>query len=79
MARGMRAPLLVVHDWADAAVPFAQGERLAATWPDATLITTAGLDHVRVLHWPEVVERVAGFLGGTAPHTAPSASSTASR
>ena len=74
MARGMRTPLLVVHDWADAAVPFAQGERLAATWPDATLITTAGLDHVRVLHWPEVVERVAGFL-----HTAPSASSTASR
>ena len=66
MARGMRAPLLVVHDWADAAVPFAQGERLAEAWPGATLVTTAGLDHVRVLDYPAVVERVRGFIAARA-------------
>jgi len=69
-APGMRAPLLVVHDWADAGVPFADGERLAAAWPGATLVTTAGLDHVRVLHWPEVVERVREFISAARPTAA---------
>ncbi|HJU64592.1 MAG TPA: hypothetical protein VJ596_02895, partial [Gemmatimonadaceae bacterium] len=64
LARGMRIPLLVVHDWADTEIPEADGRAIAAAWPDSTFISTAGLSHRKILHYPEVVERAVAWLAG---------------
>lgn len=55
-------PLLVVHDVADKEAPFADGELLAKTWPDAWFVATEGLGHRRILRDAEVVATVARFL-----------------
>ena len=62
LARGMRVPLLLVHDDADVEVPLADGRAIAAAWPGARLEVTSGLDHRRVLWAPEVVASVCSFL-----------------
>lgn len=62
MARIDRPPLLVVHDLNDKEAPFADGERLAKTWPGACFVATEGLGHRRILRDPEVVATVARFL-----------------
>ncbi len=49
------AALLVVHDRDDHEVPHHNGARLAAAWPNATLRTTVGLGHRRILRDPEVI------------------------
>jgi len=62
-------PLLVAHDRDDREVPYADGVAVAAAWPGARLVTTAGLGHRRILADPEVIELVAGFVAGAdAPH-----------
>ena len=63
------AALLVVHDRDDREVPFVHGERLAATWRNATLHATSGLGHRRILRDPQVVAEVAAFVshGVSAP------------
>lgn len=57
-------PALILHDPADAEVPFEDGEALAAGWPGARLVRLEGLGHRRLLADDEVVEVVAGFVGG---------------
>jgi len=56
------AALLVVHDRDDREVAFHHGERLAATWHNATLLATSGLGHRRVLRDAAVVAEVVGFV-----------------
>ena len=54
--------LLVFHDHDDREVPFAHGDRLAATWPDAELRTTEGLGHRRILRDPDVLAEAVAFV-----------------
>lgn len=58
----METPLLVVHDEADAEVPFEDGRLYARTWPEARLVPTRGLSHRRILRDPEVVRQASEFL-----------------
>lgn len=58
----METPLLIVHDEADAEVPFEDGRLYASTWPEAHLVPTYGLGHRRILRDPEVVQRASSFL-----------------
>jgi pimeloyl-ACP methyl ester carboxylesterase len=62
--------LLVIHDADDREVPFAHGERLAATWPNADLITTHGLGHRRILRDPEILAATVDFVRTGAPEPA---------
>jgi pimeloyl-ACP methyl ester carboxylesterase len=63
-------PALVVHDRDDREVPYASGERIVRAWPDATLMTTTGLGHRRILRDASVIERVVSFA--SMPLSAPS-------
>jgi pimeloyl-ACP methyl ester carboxylesterase len=67
------APTLVVHDRHDKEVPYAESVRIAEAWPAATLVTTEGLGHQRILRDPGVVARVAEFVTGERPAGAGSA------
>jgi pimeloyl-ACP methyl ester carboxylesterase len=66
LARGMRAPLLVVHDRDDDEVPLADGAAIAAAWPGARLSVTEGLGHNRLLRDAVVAEQVAAFVASGA-------------
>jgi pimeloyl-ACP methyl ester carboxylesterase len=55
-------PALVVHDEQDSSVPLSQGQRIAATWPNAQLLRTSGLGHGRILRDRQVIDTVIGFL-----------------
>jgi pimeloyl-ACP methyl ester carboxylesterase len=54
--------LLVIHDRDDREVPFVHGERLAATWQNATLHATSGLGHRRILRDDAVIAEVVDFV-----------------
>jgi pimeloyl-ACP methyl ester carboxylesterase len=56
-------PLLVLHDKEDRETAWQDGADIAAKWPNATLQTTTGLGHNRILRDPAVVESVVSFLG----------------
>jgi pimeloyl-ACP methyl ester carboxylesterase len=56
------APLLVIHDRDDREVPFVHGERLAATWRNASLHATTGLGHRRILRDDAVIAEVVAFV-----------------
>lgn len=58
----MRTPLLVIHDREDSEVPWQDGAIIAQAWPGATLTTTSGLGHRRLLRDADVVSDVVGFL-----------------
>jgi hypothetical protein len=60
-------PLLVVHDRGDLEVPWEDGRRIAAAAARATLLTTEGLGHRRILRDPNVVAASVAFIDGTAP------------
>lgn len=62
-ARALRIPGLVIHDTGDRHVPFAHGAAIAEAWRGAELVTQSGLGHRRILESPDVVERVAEFVG----------------
>jgi hypothetical protein len=53
---------LVVHDRDDRQTPWADSAGLVGALPDARLLTTQGLGHVRILKDPGVVHDVLGFL-----------------
>lgn len=57
-------PLLVIHDRDDKEIPPAEGEAIAAAWPDAALTTTSGLGHRRLLSDPSVVAEAVAFVAG---------------
>jgi pimeloyl-ACP methyl ester carboxylesterase len=48
-ADGAMPPTLVVHDRRDKETPYQVGAELAAAWPNATLVSTDGLGHQRIL------------------------------
>ena len=54
--------VLLLHDEADAIVPFTEGQQIAAAWPGATLHATRSLGHNRILRDAGVVARAVGFL-----------------
>jgi len=54
--------LLVIHDRDDREVPPDHAARLAATWPDASLVETSGLGHRRILRDPAVISAVVEFV-----------------
>jgi len=60
-APAMRTPLLVIHDRDDAEVPWQEGAIIAQAWPGATLSTTSGLGHRRLLRDREVVAESVSF------------------
>ena len=61
-AATMTAPLLVFHDRDDRDVAWTDGAAIAAAWPGAELVSTAGLGHRRIVHDPAVVARAVSFL-----------------
>jgi pimeloyl-ACP methyl ester carboxylesterase len=62
LARGIDAPLLVVHDEDDDEVPIAAGRAIAEAWPGARLHTTTGLGHRRILRDAATLATVSSFL-----------------
>jgi pimeloyl-ACP methyl ester carboxylesterase len=74
----LRARGLVVHDTDDDEVPLDDARAIAATWPDAELVTTTGLGHRRIVRdgsvravivsWlQEVSAEVDGLLSDAVP------------
>src|SRR5262245_32039223 len=63
-ARGMTAPLLVVHDRGDREVPVRDGRAIAAAWPGARLLETTGLGHNGALRDPAVIAEAVAHLAG---------------
>ncbi|MCP4201208.1 MAG: alpha/beta hydrolase [bacterium] len=63
LAPGMPMPLLVIHDSMDRFISHREGAELADAWPEASLITTTGLGHHRILRDPEVVKAAIAFIG----------------
>ncbi len=62
LARGQKAPLLVISDRDDRTVPWRGGQAIAEAWPDGEFHQTTGLGHLRVLKDAAVIERVVEFL-----------------
>jgi pimeloyl-ACP methyl ester carboxylesterase len=58
----MRTPLLVVHDREDPEVPWQEGAMIAQAWPGATLATTGGLGHRRIVRDAGVVSEAVAFV-----------------
>lgn len=59
-------PLLVFHDESDREVPFSEGQRLAECWRNATLVSTQGLGHHRIVWDLRVIRKSVEFLVGDA-------------
>lgn len=61
----IQTPTLVLHARDDAAVPFAEGRRLATLIPGAQFVPLAGRNHILLADepaWPEFVRQVDAFL-----------------
>jgi pimeloyl-ACP methyl ester carboxylesterase len=66
-AAAVRTPLLVIHDEHDDVVGLTHAQRIAAAYPQtATLVTTRGLGHRRIMSEPAVVSATAEFLAAGA-------------
>lgn len=65
-AREMTAPLLVVHDRDDEETLHSEGAALAAAWPGARLLSTAGLGHRRILRDETVIDAATAFITASA-------------
>lgn len=63
-ADGGMPDALVVHDLADAETPHAVGAAVADAWPNATLLSTRGLGHYRILADAEVVRAAVAHVAG---------------
>ncbi|MET0595001.1 MAG: alpha/beta fold hydrolase [Polyangiaceae bacterium] len=59
-------PALVVHDRDDREVSYTNGERIARAFPNATLMSTSGLGHRRILRDESVIDRVVAFVADRA-------------
>jgi pimeloyl-ACP methyl ester carboxylesterase len=58
----LQVPALILHDHGDREVPFQDAERLAARWPQATLVATDALGHRRILKDDAVIRRAIEFV-----------------
>ena len=56
-------PTLVVHDKGDRETMWQDGADIAAAWPGATMLSTEGLGHNRILRDERVVGAIVAFLG----------------
>ena len=70
-ADGSMPDTLVLHDRADAETPYRVGEALAATWPNARLVTTDGLGHDRILSDAGTVASAVEHITGQVPAVEP--------
>lgn len=59
-AKEIQIPGLIVHDVEDDIVAFGEGQKIVASWKNATLIETQGLGHS--LHSNEVYSKIVSFL-----------------
>ena len=66
----LTTPALIIHDPADADVPFADAEAIAAIWPDARLYVTEGLGHRRILRNRDVIAMATSFITADVPSAA---------
>lgn len=66
VAPHLAQPALVVHDLADAEVPWEEGERYARFWPGARLLSVQGLGHHRIVNDSGVLAAARRFLAGEA-------------
>ena len=64
VAPHLAQPALIVHDLADADVPWEEGERYARFWPDARLMSVQGLGHHKVVNDELVIAAGRDFLRG---------------
>jgi hypothetical protein len=62
VAAAARVPLLVVHDRDDREVAWRDGAAIAAAWPGARLVTSAGLGHRRVLREVAIQREAGAFV-----------------
>ncbi|NUO89289.1 MAG: hypothetical protein HOQ18_00420, partial [Dermatophilaceae bacterium] len=62
LRRDERPALLVVHDLLDREAPHEPSARLVRSWPDAQLLSTAGLGHRRILADAAVGGSVSRFV-----------------
>jgi pimeloyl-ACP methyl ester carboxylesterase len=53
---------LVIHARDDHEVPFADGERIASAWQQATLLAVDGVGHRRIMRSPDVINATVRFL-----------------
>jgi len=67
LVAGREGALLVIHDRDDREVPSSHGERLAAVWPNATLLSTSGLGHRKILRDPHVLARATAHVAHGIP------------
>lgn len=58
---------MVVHDAGDREVPASHGRALAAAWPGARWLETAGLGHRRILRDPGVASAIAAYIAEGRP------------
>lgn len=62
LAREMDVPLLIIHDEHDEDVPHRFGKAIAEEWPKASLLTTHGLGHHRILRDENVIGAIVDFI-----------------
>lgn len=62
LAPRMKVPLLILQDRDDRQVRLGEAEKIRQSWPQARLLTTTGLGHVRPLREPGVVTTVTQHL-----------------
>lgn len=55
-------PTLLLHDRLDKETPYDVSAALATSWPTATLVTTEGLGHQRILADARTIERAVGHI-----------------
>jgi len=63
-APSLAVPALVIHDLADAEVPWEEGESYARHWPGARLLSTSGLGHSRIVNDAATIDAGISFLRG---------------
>jgi pimeloyl-ACP methyl ester carboxylesterase len=62
LAPRLSAPVLVIHDREDPDVPYRHAEEIVRAWPEARLVTTAGLGHRAIVKDPAVVRATVEFM-----------------
>jgi pimeloyl-ACP methyl ester carboxylesterase len=62
-------PSLIIHDELDGDVPYDRALAICASAPNATLMTTCGLGHTRIIISSAVVRASVKFLAGVLPMT----------
>jgi len=63
-------PLFIVHDRDDRETSWRESQHIVAAWPDATMRTTTGLGHNRILRDESVVSDVVDFIASASMSTA---------